>query len=206
MCSRSRVPTAASLITDRQLVQDFLYRKAVASCCRALWCCCSGPCCSKYDFDDELDASTDKVSHVAHKQDEAGSSSTNSIDLVERMEQGTGVGIGTVITSPPPLEATPARSTKKWVVPCLAPSVPRRPQGLAPRRPARPTRKAAHRHSQAKTPRAQRVQTLMAASSSGHQVREQIKTKCLEWSNGHSYRRVIFLKIRKFRTKLVFRC
>lgn len=82
------------------LLQDFLYRKIVASCCRALWCCCSGPCCRKFDFEDEQAVSTDGVSHEAHAQNEAGSPSANNIDLADIMEQGTGVGA--TAASPPP--------------------------------------------------------------------------------------------------------
>lgn len=150
-----------------------MYRKAVASCCRALWCCCSGPCCSKYDFEDEQDASKG-VNHVAHKQDKAGSSSANSIDLVQRMEQGTEVGTGAA-ASPPLLEATPTTSARKWTVPCLTPSISGRLQGLTPRRPARPARKAAQRHFRKNTPRTQRAQKSMAVSTSRRQVSQQVK-------------------------------
>lgn len=179
----ARVKTPACrhlpLVTPTDLLQDFLYRKVVASCCRALWCCCSGPCCRKYDFDDDQDVSSDDVSHVAHAQDEAGSSSANSIYLADSMEQGRGVRAVAAATSCA-REATSTGSARKWTVPCVTPSVPRRLQGLAPRRPARPSRNAAQRLSQKKTPRTRSVQNSMAGPSTRVQVSKHTKKLVFE--------------------------
>lgn len=134
-----------------------MYRRAVASCCRALWCCCFGPCYrNKEDNDDDGDV----IANRTQDTDDAGqrSSSPDSfteIDLADDMEKGGSV---TVTTLPRVVSETPPRAPKKSMAALYATphhSVRQGRPSLAPARPARPDRKAsATRHPSRRSPAA----------------------------------------------------
>ncbi|CBJ25684.1 hypothetical protein Esi_0008_0104 [Ectocarpus siliculosus] len=127
-------------------LQDFLYRRAVASCCRALWCCCFSPCYGNDDGDDEADQASQPNSVLDSPR---ASNGLNDVALVaDEMEKGTAVEPASTPTPNPPspvISETPAKAVvKKTSMAAFA--TPRHDlrQGqlaLAPARPARPSRK-----------------------------------------------------------------
>ncbi|CAM9268678.1 unnamed protein product, partial [Ectocarpus sp. 13 AM-2016] len=127
-------------------LQDFLYRRAVASCCRALWCCCFRPCYGNDDSDDEADQARQPNSVVERPPASKG---LNDVALVaDEMEKGSAVEPASTPTPNPPSPViceTPAKAVvKKTSMAAFA--TPRHDlrQGqlaLAPARPARPSRK-----------------------------------------------------------------
>lgn len=132
-----RSPTTSGRTTF--IVQDFFYRRAVASCCRGLLWCCFGPCHRHEDGQDDdgdVDDSTLQADGAAH-----GSSSLNSstdVDLTDQTEKGTNMNIAFA-------SETPFRTPRKSVAALYATpyrSVRQERSSSAPARPARPDRKA----------------------------------------------------------------
>ncbi|CAM9578978.1 unnamed protein product [Ectocarpus fasciculatus] len=130
-------------------LQDFLYRRAVASCCRALWCCCFSPCYHD-DHDDDGDAGADQARQPnSVVESPPASHDLNDVALVaDEMEKGTAAGPASTPTPNPPSPVISGTTTtavvKKTSVAAFA--TPRHDlrQGqlvLAPARPARPARK-----------------------------------------------------------------
>lgn len=123
-----------------------MYRRAVASCCRALWCCCFGPCYRHEDGKDDDGGDLD-VDRTRQSEDAAqGSSGLNTftdVDLADKMEKGAGM---TVATSSPLVRETPPRTTRKSMAALYATpyhsSARKDRSSLVPARPARPDRKA----------------------------------------------------------------
>ncbi|CAB1114800.1 unnamed protein product [Ectocarpus sp. CCAP 1310/34] len=127
-------------------LQDFLYRRAVASCCRALWCCCFRPCYGNDHGNDEADQARQPNSVVERP---LASKDLNDVALVaDEMEKGTAVEPA---STPPPNPSspviceTPAKAVvKKTSMAAFATPRHNLRQGqlaLAPARPARPSRK-----------------------------------------------------------------
>lgn len=118
----------------------------MASCCRALWCCCFSPCYGNDDGDDEADQARQPNSVVERPPESNG---LNDVALVaDEMEKGTAVEPASTPTPNPPspvISETPAKAVvKKTSMAAFA--TPRHDlrQGqlaLAPARPARPSRK-----------------------------------------------------------------
>lgn len=132
-----------------------MYRRAVASCCRALWCCCFGPC---YRREGGKDDGGDLAADRTRETDNAakGSSVLNSftdIDLADEMEKGTTTTVVPVL--PPLVSETPPRAPGKSMAALYATphhSVRQGRSSLAPARPARPDRRpSATRHSSRRT-------------------------------------------------------
>lgn len=113
--------------------QDFLYRRAVASCCRALWCCCLCPCLPGLLNDNDTDI-------ARFGEDELPIKYSARVSAAEQMEDGVGASSMRTTSSTAPANGTPARSTPD-VVPLSTPSAPREAFSIAPMRPARPCRK-----------------------------------------------------------------
>eukprot|EP00903_Cladosiphon_okamuranus_P007848 g7591.t1 len=76
-------------------LQDFMYRRAVASCCRALWCCCFGPCYRHEDGKDD-DGGVDTKKTRQTDDVEQGSSVFTDADLADEIEKGEHVPIATL--------------------------------------------------------------------------------------------------------------
>ncbi|CAM9141205.1 unnamed protein product [Scytosiphon promiscuus] len=133
-------------------LQDFFYRRAVGSCCRALWCCCFGPCYrdeSDDGSDDEEADATRQTNDAA--QNSSGQNSLVDFDPADEMENGAAVGpvpqtgSTTPVTLPPVVHQTPPRALRKTSL--VEYATPEHDTGqerssLAPSRPARPSRKA----------------------------------------------------------------
>ena len=143
-------PRPANARTCPVGVQDFMYRRAVASCCRALWCCCFKPC-YRHDEDGEDDGSNDVDDADRTRQTddaEQGSSvsvlnSFTDVDLADEMEKGVSVAV--VTTVPPAVSETPPRTPRKSMAALYATphhGVRQDRPWLAPARPARPDRGA----------------------------------------------------------------
>lgn len=130
----------------------------MASCCRALWCCCFG-CCYRLEDSGGDGGSDDSEADRTRQTDDAaqGSSASNSftdIDFADGMEKGA-AGPGTsaaaadkaAVVSAPLTSATPPRASRKSMAAEYATPHHKirqgRPSLLAPTRPARPGRKAA---------------------------------------------------------------
>ncbi len=163
-----------------------MYRRAVASCCRALWCCCCFGHCYRHDDSggDGGDDSSDSDADRTRETDDVarGSSASNSftdVDFADGMEKGA-AGPGTaaaaaaadtvVVVSPPVTSAPPPRGFRKSMAAEYA--TPRhkirqgRPSLLAPTRPARPGRKASSdRYISGEGGRGKRTAKLTAKSS-----------------------------------------
>lgn len=118
----------------------------MASCCRALWCCCFSPCYRDEDGDDEADQARQQNSVVERPP---ASNVLNDVALVaDEMEKGTAAEPASTPTPNPPspaISGTPAKAVvKKTSMAAFA--TPRHDlrQGqiaIAPARPARPSRK-----------------------------------------------------------------
>lgn len=110
--------------------QDFLYRRAVASCCRALWCCCSCPCLPDIPDDNDIDNVREDT-----KQQSA------RVSAAENMEGGLEAGsMRTIAFSAPAHGGIPAQAKTEVAQPST-PCDPREAFFIAPRRPDRPCRK-----------------------------------------------------------------
>eukprot|EP00752_Nemacystus_decipiens_P005326 g4830.t1 len=137
-------------------LQDFMYRRAVASCCRALWCCCFGPCNRHDEGGDEGGGDLDDAERTRPTDDEQqGSSALNSfadVDLADEIEKGESLAVMTV---PPVASETPPRTPLESMATLYATphhSVRQGRPSLAPARPARPDRKASTgRHTSARS-------------------------------------------------------
>lgn len=135
-----------------------MYRRAVASCCRTVWCCCFGPC-YRHDEDGGGDDGSDSegAADRTRQTDDAqqGSSASvlnsfNDVDLADAMERGESVAV--VTTAPPVASDTPPSTPRKSMAALYATphhSVRQGRPSLAPARPARPDRKtsATGRHT-----------------------------------------------------------
>lgn len=124
-----------------------MYRRAVASCCRALWCCCFGPCHEDgndkdgNDDDGGIDADRTRQTDGA-AQGSLVLNSFTDVDLADEMEKGASM---TAKTLPALASETPPRAPRKSMAELYATPYHIAGQSrssLAPARPARPGRKA----------------------------------------------------------------
>ncbi|CAM9099024.1 unnamed protein product, partial [Hapterophycus canaliculatus] len=144
-------------------LQDFFYRRAVGSCCRALWCCCFGPCYRDEDGDESDDSEAGIACQTSGAAEDSRESSIVDFNPADEMEKGAAVGPGletgtsTAAAPAPYVHETPPRA--KRTTPPGEYATPEHDMGqerssLAPSRPARPSRKApsfAPRHSARKS-------------------------------------------------------